>query len=123
MELPVPIIWGVAISFIVIALAILIRLVVYLIVGSTLVKKITHMTESINSLIDTLKDKTNDIGDQTTETMKNINKKINYVPEENISETKKWVNITNKAITLGTIILNFVKMFKKTNGGFSNGKK
>jgi predicted PurR-regulated permease PerM len=116
MELPDPIIWAVAISIIVIGLAILIKLVIYLIAGSVLMKKVSQLTESIDSLVGTLNEKTSDIGDQASATIKTFNEKINSESEK-VSDTKKWVDITTKVIAMGTIVLKFAQMFKKSNGG------
>ncbi len=118
MELPDPIIWTVAISIIVIAFAILLRLVIYLVAGKVLLSKVTQLTSSIDSLVETLKDKTEDIGNQASATLEGINKKI-CATEDEAKETRKWIDITNKAIAVGTIVYNFIRMFKKTNGGIS----
>ena len=118
MDLPEPIIWTVAISIIIIAFAILLRLVVYLVAGKIFLSKISQLTTSIDSLIETLKDKTEDIGNQASATLEGINKKI-CSSEDEKKETRKWMDITNKAIAVGTIVFNFVKMFKKSNGGIS----
>jgi predicted PurR-regulated permease PerM len=116
MILPPFILWSVSISIIVIALAILIRLIVYLIAGKIFMNKISHLTESIDSLVETLKEKTNDIGDQATKTLEQINCKINP-PEQDGCDSKKWSSIANKVIAIGSIVFNFVQMFHKSRKG------
>ncbi|MDD4028233.1 MAG: hypothetical protein PHX86_00750 [Caldisericia bacterium] len=116
MDLPPLIVWSVAISIIVIALAILIRLVLFLVAGKVFMNKVSHLTESIDSLVETLKEKTNDIGDQATKTLEQFNHKINP-PQQDESESKKWGSIANKVIAIGSIVFNFVQMFHKSRKG------
>ncbi|HPJ12002.1 MAG TPA: hypothetical protein PLE09_00110 [Caldisericia bacterium] len=116
MDLPSSIVWAVAISVIVIAAAILIRLVIYLVAGKILMNRVTRLTESIDSLVETLKEKTNDIGDQASKALEQLNRRISPPPETE-HETKKWADVTNKVIAIGTILFNFIQMFQKTRKG------
>ncbi len=116
MRLPDLIVWVVAISIIVIAAAILIRLLFYLVAGKILLNRVTRLTESIDSLVETLKEKSNDIGNQASKALEQLNRRI-IPPPETEHETKKWADIANKVVTIGTILFNFIQMFKKTRKG------
>jgi hypothetical protein len=116
MTLPPSIVWVVAISIIVIAAAILIRLLIFLFAGKILLNRVTRLTESIDSLVETLKEKSNDIGDQASKALEQLNRRISPPPETE-HETKKWTDVTNKVIAIGSILFNFIQMFKKTRKG------
>ena len=109
--IPAPIVYATAISIIVIALAILIWLVLTILFGTFLLKKINDLTKNVSKLTETWNEKSKQIADQTTATILSFQAKPK---SENESGKKNYFTSTMSSIIgLSPLIFDVIKMVNK----------
>jgi len=112
--LPVPIVYAVAFSIIVIAFAILIWLIITILFGTLLFKKMNGLTKNISDLVKTLNEKGKLVADQTTETIKSY-----QLPARTVNESGKgfkFAPIVSTIVGLSSLVYEVLKvtaLFKK----------
>lgn len=85
--LPAPIVYATAVSIIVIAVVIIVWLVLTIVFGTFLLKKLNILTKNMSSLTETWTEKSKQIADQTTATIKSFQAKPK---SDNNSEKKNY---------------------------------
>lgn len=111
--LPAPIIYATSFSIIFIALAIIIWLLITIIFGTMLFKKINQLTKDFSKLTETLTEKTKQVADQTTDTIRSY-----ALPNRSDKEATKKNNfnsVFNSIFGIGSLlyeVLKIVNLFK-----------
>lgn len=120
--LPAPIVYAVAFSIIIIALAILIWLVITILFGTLILKKLNGLTKNISDLIKSLNEKGKQLADQTTETIKSY-----QLPPRTDNEADKGFKIApliNSFIGIGGLffeVFKIINLFKRKKEKKSGG--
>ena len=111
--IPKSIALSVSISIIVIAIAILIWLIITIVFGLLLLKKMNLFTKNLNIMVTTLNDKTKLIGDSTSQLLQSYR-----LPER--KESEKASSFSKFAFTFGsilTVVFEAMQLVKKFKGG------
>ena len=111
--IPKSIALSVSISIIVIAFAIFIWLIITIIFGILLLKKMILFTKNLNTMVSTLNDKTKLIGDSTSQLLQSYR-----LPER--KESEKASSFSKFAYTFGSIFavaFEAMQLVKKFKGG------
>jgi len=111
--IPKSIALSVSISIIVIAIAILIWLIITIVFGILLLKKMNIFTKNLNIMVSTLNDKTKLIGDSTSQLLQSYR-----LPER--KESEKASSFSKFAYTFGsifTVVFEAMQLVKKFKGG------
>ncbi|MCE5223733.1 hypothetical protein LLG10_06015 [bacterium] len=111
--IPKSIALSVSISIIVIAIAILIWLIITIVFGMVLLKKMNLFTKNLNTMVTTLNDKTKLIGDSTSQLLQSYR-----LPER--KESEKTSSFSKFAYGFGSIfavIFEVTQLVKKFKGG------
>ena len=112
--LPVPIVYAVAFSVIVIAFALLIWLIITILFGTLLLKKMNALTKNVSDLVKTLTEKGKQVADQTTETIKSY--QLPARTENESGKGFKFTPIVTSLVGIGGVLYEIVKivaLFKK----------
>lgn len=113
--LPTPIVYATAFSIIVIALVILIWLVLTIIFGTLLLKKMNDLIKNLSKLSETWNEKSKQIADQTTATIQSfqIRPKV-----ENGSEKKNnFASVLSGVFGFGSVLFEIIKLVNRRKSG------
>jgi predicted PurR-regulated permease PerM len=113
--LPTPIVYATAISIIVIALAILIWLVLTIVFGTLLLKKVNELTKNMSRLTETWNEKSKQIADQTTATIQSFQLK----PKGDSGYEKKnnFASVLSGIFGFGSMLLEIIKLVNQKKSG------
>lgn len=106
--LPTPIVYALAISIIVIALAIVIWLALTIIFGTLLLKKTNDLTKNLSQLTSTLNEKSKQIADQTTLTIQSFQLKPKV--DTNGEKKNNFANVVTGIFGLGSVLFEIIKL-------------
>ena len=108
MVLPASIAYATAISIIIIGLAIFIWLVLTIVFGTMLLKKVNILTKNFSSLTETWNMKSKQIADQTTETIHSY--LLPSKTEKVAGKKSNFTSLFNTALGLGSLVYEVIKI-------------
>ena len=106
--LPTPIIYATSFSIIVIALAILIWLLLTIIFGTMLLKKLNLLTKNLSKLSETLIEKSKQVADQTTDTIRSYTMPAR--PEKETTKKYNYNSVFNSIFGIGSMVFEVIKI-------------
>ncbi len=106
-----PIGWALIISIIIIAATILIWLIISIIMGYILLKKIAQLTTQINKFSCSLQKNTEKISDQISESVSLFNQSAKE------QQNSKFNNVVKGIMGAGVVMGEMMHLFKKFKGG------
>lgn len=109
--LPAPIVYATAFSIIIIATAILIWLIITIIFGTLLLKKMNILTKKVTQLTETWNEKSKQIADQTTATIQSF--QVKPKTENNGDKKASMSSIITGLVGIGSVAFEVIKLINK----------